>query len=257
MDLGLNDKRVLVTGASRGIGAAVAERFLEEGARALIVSRGSPQLFATESVLRDRFDDSRVAAETCDCTDPESLQLLRNRIDKEWAGLDVVVANIGDGRSVPDPLPDDEQWKRTWSNNFESALHTARTFLPMLRKSKGCLLFVSSITAMEAFGAPVDYSTAKTAVAALAKNMARKLAQEVRINVLAPGNVLFSDGSWDEKIKQDPERVKGIIKSTVPMNRFGTPGEMADAAVFLCSERAKFITGAVLVVDGGQTVGVF
>ncbi len=110
---------------------------------------------------------------------------------------------------------------------------------------------------MEAFGAPVDYATAKTAVAALAKNMARKLGQAVRINVLAPGNVWFSGGAWDEKIKQDSERVNKMIESTVPMNRFGTPDEMADAAVFLCSERASFITGSVLVVDGGQTVGVF
>ena len=110
---------------------------------------------------------------------------------------------------------------------------------------------------MEAFGAPVDYSTAKSAVSALAKNMARKLAQEVRVNVLAPGNVYFPGGSWDEKIKQDADRVETIIQSTVPMNRFGTPEEMADAVLFLCSERAKFITGSTLVVDGGQTVGVF
>ena len=171
--------------------------------------------------------------------------------------LDIVVANIGDGRSVPDALPDADQWQKTWNNNFESTLHTARTFLPLLMQSNGCLLFISSITAMEAFGAPVDYSTAKTAVAALAKNMARKLAQDIRVNVLAPGNVFFPGGSWDEKIKQDARRVENIIESTVPMNRFGTPEEMADAAVFLCSERAKFITGSVMVVDGGQTVGVF
>ena len=87
--------------------------------------------------------------------------------------------------------------------------------------------------------------------------MARKLAQEVRINVLAPGNVLFPGGSWDEKIKDNPDKVDKIIKSAVPMNRFGSPEEMADAAVFLCSERASFITGSVLVVDGGQTVGIF
>ncbi|MBT6226237.1 MAG: SDR family oxidoreductase, partial [Candidatus Scalindua sp.] len=98
---------------------------------------------------------------------------------------------------------------------------------------------------------------AKTAIAALAKNMARKLAKEVRVNVLAPGNVLFAGGSWDEKIKEDPIRVKTIIESTVPMNRFGTPDEIADAAVFLCSNRATFITGSTLVVDGGQTVGIF
>jgi 3-oxoacyl-[acyl-carrier protein] reductase len=163
---------------------------------------------------------------------------------------------VGDGRSVPDSLPDDEQWKKTWNSNFESALQTARTFLPMLEKSKGCLLFISSITGMEAFGAPTDYSTAKSAIIALAKNMARKLAPGVRVNVIAPGNVLFDGGSWDEKIQQDKERLDEIIKSTVPMNRFATPQEIADSAVFLCSDRASFITGATLVIDGGQTAGV-
>ena len=127
----------------------------------------------------------------------------------------------------------------------------------MLEKSCGVLLFISSIAGIEAFGAPTDYSTAKTAVIALAKNMARKLAKEVRVNVLAPGNVLFPGGSWDEKIKDDPSEVEKIIESTVPMNRFGMPEEIADAAVFLCSERAGFITGSILVVDGGQTVRVF
>ena len=203
------------------------------------------------------FGEKRVVAKRCDCTKPSSLSNLYNDIQDQWQGLDIVIANIGDGRSVPDPIPDEIQWKKTWDNNFETALHTTRTFLPMLKESKGCLLFISSITAMEAFGAPVDYSTAKTAVAALAKNMARKLAQEVRINVLAPGNIYFEGSSWEEKMQQDEKRVEEIIKSTVPMNRFGTPEEIADAAVFLCSERASFITGSTLVIDGGQTVSIF
>lgn len=257
MDLELSGKRVLVTGASRGIGAAIARRFLEEKADVLIVSRGSDSLFDYEKNLQIEFGKTRVIAETCDCTSPSSIEKLKEKVQKSWGGIDIVVANIGDGRSVPDALPDDEQWKKTWDNNFESALHTARIFLPMLKESKGCLLFISSIAAMEAFGAPVDYSTAKSAVAALAKNLARKVALDVRVNVLAPGNVYFSEGSWDEKIKKDPECVKRIIESTVPMNRFGTPEEMADAAVFLCSNRAAFITGSLLAVDGGQTVGVF
>jgi len=257
MDLGLEGKKVLVTGASRGIGAAIAKGFLAEGGSVCLVSRGSDQLYETQMQLVSEYGEGRAIADSCDCADEDSLQLLKERIFHRWGGVDIAIANIGDGRSVPDALPDTEQWQKTWNNNFDSALHTARIFLPLLRESKGCLLFVSSITAMEAFGAPVDYSTAKSAVSALAKNMARKLAQEVRVNVLAPGNVYFTGGSWDEKIQHDPERVEKIIESTVPMNRFGTPEEMADAVLFLCSERAKFITGSTLVVDGGQTVGVF
>jgi 3-oxoacyl-[acyl-carrier protein] reductase len=257
MNLGLKGKKALITGGSRGIGAAIAKRLLIEGADVVIVSRGSEQLFKTESNLKEDFGNLRVYSEICDCTCSDSLLNLRDRVKDRIEGLDIVIANIGNGSSVPDPLPSDHQWKKTWEVNFESALHTARTFLPMLQESKGCLLFVSSIAAVEAFGAPVDYSTAKAAVAALAKNMARKLANEVRVNVIAPGNILVDGGSWEKKMQKNPDMVKKIIKSTVPMNRFGTPEEIADAATFLCSERASFITGSLLVVDGGQTVGVF
>ena len=109
---------------------------------------------------------------------------------------------------------------------------------------------------IEAFGAPVAYSTAKAAVIALAKNIARKLS-DVRVNVISPGNVYFKGGSWDEKIKHDKNRIDNIIKKAVPMNRFASPEEIVDSVVFLCSDRASFITGSNLVVDGGQTVGVF
>ena len=257
MDLKLNNKKVLITGASRGIGLAVAESFLQEGAKTYLVSRGSSALYENEKKLQNIYGLDNVVACKCDCTNVESLNSLKNEVEDKWNSLDVVIVNVGDGRSVSDALPDDMQWKKTWNSNFESTLQTARTFLPMLERSQGVLLFVSSIAGMEAFGAPTDYSTAKTAIIALSKNMARKLAPNVRVNVIAPGNVYFEGGSWDEKIQQDKKRVDEIIKSTVPMNRFASPQEIADSAVFLCSDRASFITGVTLVVDGGQTVGVF
>jgi 3-oxoacyl-[acyl-carrier protein] reductase len=258
MNLALDNRRVLITGASKGIGLAIAESFLQEGARTCLVSRGSDDLFKNEEKLKDAYGLDNIFAYKCDCIDTESLNGLKKKVEDMWSGLDILVINVGDGRSVLDALPDDEQWQQTWNSNFESALQTARTFLPMLEKSQGSLLFISSITGMEAFGAPTDYSTAKSAIIALAKNMARKLASnDVRVNVIAPGNVYFKGGSWDEKIQQDKRRVYEIIKSTVPMNRFATPREIADSAVFLCSDRASFITGATLVIDGGQTVGIF
>ena len=257
MDLNLNGKKVLITGASRGIGLAITETFLQEGAKTCLVSRGSNALSENERKLQNDFGLKNIFACKCDCSSIESLTSLRGKIGNRWGGLDIVVVNVGDGKSVSDALPDDEQWQKTWNSNFESALQTARTFLPMLKESQGVLLFISSIAGVEAFGAPTDYSTAKTAIIALAKNMARKLAPNVRVNVIAPGNVYFKGGSWDEKIQQDKKYVDGIIKSTVPMNRFAMPREVADSAVFLCSDRASFITGSTLVIDGGQTTGVF
>jgi len=257
MELGLTEKKVLVTGASRGIGLAVAEGFLKEGAKVVMVSRGSKQLIDNVERFKEQYGDNNVYTYRCDCTDESSVSVLLADIKENIGDLDIIIANVGDGRSVNDPLPEKDNWDRCWKNNFDATLFVSRKFLPMLQVTKGSLLFVSSITAIEAFGAPVDYSTAKSAINALAKNMARKLAGEVRVNVLAPGNVYFSGGSWDEKIQKSPEQVRDIIKSTVPMNRFGTPEEMANAALFLCSDRAKFITGSTLVVDGGQTVGIF
>ena len=257
MNLNLNNKKVLITGASRGIGLAIAENFLQEGAKSCLVSRGSDMLFDNEARLQHMYGLKNIIAYKCDCTDLESLLLLKDEVEIKWGDLDVIVINVGDGRSASDALPTDKQWRVTWDSNFESALQTARAFLPMLKRSKGCMLFVSSIAGVEAFGAPTDYSTAKSAIIALAKNMARKLAFEgVRVNVIAPGNVYFKGGSWDDKIQKDKGYVDEIIKSTVPMNRFATPQEISDSAVFLCSDRASFITGTTLVVDGGQTVGV-
>jgi 3-oxoacyl-[acyl-carrier protein] reductase len=256
MDLGLQNKRVLVTGSSRGIGEAIARGFLNEGAKVCITSRDPKKLFETEKILVKEFGRDQIFSSPCDCTDLIALDKLKDTIVSQWGGIDILVTNVGDGRSVDNALPSEEQWEKVWKINFESTLNSVRTFLPLIQDSKGCILFISSIAGMESIGAPVDYSTAKTAIIALAKNLSKKLSKDVRVNVLSPGNILFPGGSWDEKVKQDPEGINKLIKSSVPMNRFGTSDEVSDAAVFLCSERASFITGSVLVIDGGQTVGI-
>jgi 3-oxoacyl-[acyl-carrier protein] reductase len=257
MDLELKNKRVLVTGSSRGIGFEIAKHFLKEGARVIISSRVQEKLIQAEAELISEYGKEKISAYACDFSNVNDINILFERITKRYAGIDIVVSNIGDGRSVLDPIPNNQNWKKVWDINFETGLNTARIFLPMLEESSGSLLFISSIAALEAFGAPVDYSTAKSALIAFSKNLSRKVAKKVRVNVVAPGNVNFRGSSWDEKIKKDAEKVEQIIKSTVPMQRFGMPSEIADVVVFICSERASFVTGSVIVVDGGQTTGVF
>ena len=108
MNLNLDNKKVLITGASRGIGLAVAESFLQEDAKTCLVSRGSNALFKNEKKLQDNYGLESVFAYKCDCTNVESLNSLKNKVKDKWDCLDVVVVNVGDGRSVPDSLPDDE-----------------------------------------------------------------------------------------------------------------------------------------------------
>tara|TARA_B100001758_G_C18412320_1_gene616732 strand:+ start:1830 stop:2606 length:777 start_codon:yes stop_codon:yes gene_type:complete len=257
MDLNLENKLVLVTGASRGIGAGIAEGFLKEGARVILVARESASLTDLTMHLKKKYSAQKVFSEECDCLSRDDLNSLKLRITEEFGELNVLVANVGSGTSVPDPLPEPEDWSKSWNINFETSYQTASVFLPLLRKSKNSsLLFISSIAGKEAIGAPVDYSTAKTALIGLSKNMSRKLKGEVRVNVLAPGNIYFEGGTWDKKMKQNSESILDMLEQSVPMARFGTVEEIADSATFLCSDRASFITGSVLVVDGGQTVGI-
>jgi 3-oxoacyl-[acyl-carrier protein] reductase len=257
MNFNLDDKRVLITGASRGIGLAIADAFLREGARVLLIARTAADLVEATEKLSSMYGHDRVFSIPADCADESAWPNIAKHATHEWGGLDVVVANAGDGRSVPDAMPEYMHFNRLWRNNFTTAEVTARATLPLLTDSAGCLLFISSIAGLEAIGAPTDYSVAKSAIVALTKQLARKLAPRVRVNCLAPGNVMFQGGSWDVKIQADTEKVKALIEASVPMKRFGTPEEIADASVFLCSARASFITGACLVVDGGQTVSYF
>jgi len=252
MDLKLERLNFLVTGASRGIGRAITRCLLQEGARVAIIARQDQGVNHAVSDLAQEYDSEQILGLVGDCADLRSFSEQISKLELTWGRLDGVVSNVGDGRSVPDPVPELDQWSKVWQANFETALNTTRICLPLLENSQGSLLFISSITGLSALGAPTDYSVAKTAVIALAQNLARKVAPKVRVNVIAPGNIFFSGGSWEEKVNSNPEAVESMLRNHVPLQRFGTPNEIADAAVFLCSPRASFITGSVLRVDGGQ-----
>jgi 3-oxoacyl-[acyl-carrier protein] reductase len=258
MELGLEDDTVFITGSSRGIGAGIARAFLTEGAKVAISGRGKESLEQKRAELVQDFGEDRVIALACDLTDVAAVEQAADQVIAAFGKLNHLILNIGDGRSVPDAVPPAAHWNVIMDANFNSAVAITRIYLPLLEQQENSsILFISSIAGCEAFGAPVDYSTAKAAVNAFSKNLAGKVASSgVRVNTLAPGNVLFPGGSWEEKLQQEPERYQNLIEMTVPMKRFGKVEEMADAALFLCSRRASFITGSLLKVDGGQTFGI-
>ena len=257
MDLKLVNRRVLITGSSQGLGYGIAEGFLRESAKVIITGRSEERLNDAYKKLSETYGVNNLYFLKTDFTNRESVKKTYSFILDKLGGLDILVNNVGTGSSVPDAIPSEKDWSFSWNQNFEASIIATRIFFPLLKVGvNSSILFISSIAAKEAFGAPVAYSTAKTAINAFAKNISRKVAGNVRVNVLAPGNVFFEGGSWDKKIKANKKDVLNLIKNTVPMNRFASLEEIANAALFLSSDVSSFTTGAVLVVDGGQTITI-
>jgi 3-oxoacyl-[acyl-carrier protein] reductase len=254
MNLALEGKKVLISGGSRGIGFSIAENFLKEGAIVGLVARGKEELNFSEKKLSARFGAEKVFCWSCNVSNLNEVVDLRKSILSMWDFIDCLILNVGSGESVLDPIPSEANWSQIWDTNFNSALFLCRDSIDnLLTSSKGSIVFVSSICGIEALGAPTDYSVAKAALLALSKNLSRKLAPKIRVNAVAPGNIFFPNGTWDMKIKQNESLVNKMLAKEVPLKRFGTPEEIADSVVFLSSERASFITGETLIVDGGQT----
>jgi len=250
VNLNLEGRVVLVGGASRGIGLAIATAFIQEGCQVILTARNSDGLGAAVDIL-----GSQAFAEVVDLSDPRACEALTCAIERLYGRLDVMVANAGSGTSVRPGQETSDEWQRVIQQNLFTATNLIAASRPLMaRGGGGAMVCVSSICGREALGAPVTYSAAKAALEATINGLSRPFAQDqIRLNGVAPGNILFPGGSWENKLQEDPIGVSAMLARDVPRGDFGTPQDVANAVVFLASDRAAFITGAVLVVDGGQT----
>jgi 3-oxoacyl-[acyl-carrier protein] reductase len=255
MDLHLNEAVALVAGSSRGIGLAAARAFLAEGARTVITGRNAESLETARASLVSEADPDRLIVHQGDLREPAVIAALLASIEERWGRLDCLVANVGTGRGASGWDLTEEEWQRLFEENFSSAYRVVQQVLPvMIRSGLGSIVLVGSIVGLESTPAPLPYSAAKAALFSYAKNLAREVGQHnVRINAVAPGNVLFPGGSWERHLAERREEVMRQIEMEVPLRRFGGPEEIADTILFLSSDRAAFITGSCVVVDGGQT----
>jgi 3-oxoacyl-[acyl-carrier protein] reductase len=246
MKLELDGKTALVSGASRGIGLAIAQALHAEGCRLALVARGQKGLETAAGGL------DKATIHPCDVTDPAAANATVAEIARQTGGLDILICNAGSGASVPPGSETEAEWRRVLDVNLFSALNMIAAARPHMRKG-GAIVCISSIAGLAALGAPVAYSGAKAALNAAVKSLARPLAGEgLRINAIAPGNILFPGGTWDRKLAEDRPGVEAMLAREVALGRLGTPEEIAALAVFLASSRAGFITGSILVADGGQ-----
>lgn len=246
MDLGLKGKSVVVTGASKGIGRAIAVGLAQEGVHVAICARGEEALEATAQDLR--AIGARVFSRTCDVGDPAALSGFLDAARQALGGPDILVNN-------PSALAfsDDEAgWKASLEVDVMAAVRASWKVIPWMKDGGGgCIIHIASGSGLEA-GSPPAYAAAKAAVISHSKTMAVALAPaRIRVNVLAPGSIEFPGGSWDRIRLQQPDRYTRVL-GTIPSGRMGSAEEVANAVVFLASERASWITGVCLRVDGGQ-----
>ena len=249
MELELNNKNVLVIGGSRGIGLSIVEKFLEEGATVNVISRSVPNELKTTLF---KLYKNQVIFYVGDATDKKSLIEVSKRIIEDLNRIDIVIANVGNGKSSLNALQTENDWDESWKINFKSALNSANIFLPIIEFS-GSFIFISSIAGVEYLDAPNSYSVAKSSINTLTKSLSHKFGNKLRINSIAPGNIIFKNSRWEEKLNEAPELINAMIEEQIPLKRFGTPEDIANAVVFISSSKASFITGACINIDGGQT----
>ena len=240
--------RVLVAGGSRGIGRSIALGFAQAGAAVSICARGAAAL--EEARLEIAAQHVVAHAQCCDLADPPAIESWVSEAADALGGIDVLVNNAS-GYGFGE---DDAAWLAGIHVDLMAAVRASRAALVHLRQSThACILHTSSIAAFHpSAGAGAAYAAVKAALSQYTTSQALELASErIRVNAIAPGSTDFPGGVWDRCRKDDPARYAKVL-AKIPFGRYGTPQEIAHAALFLASPWAGWITGQTLVVDGGQ-----
>jgi 3-oxoacyl-[acyl-carrier protein] reductase len=248
MELELSGKTALVTGSSRGIGRAIAEALCAEGCQVAVNARNADRLQTCASAI------GAAVAIVGDVANPLEARRVVDETVRVLGGLDILVCNVGSGSSVPPGDETYEEWQRVFALNLWSTTNTVESAREALAASCGVIVCVSSICGLEVVpGAPVTYSAAKAALHAFVRGIARPLGKVgVRINAVAPGNIL-SDGSvWSRKLVEDSDAVQTMLGRDVALARLGNSQDVAELVVYLASPRTAFATGGVWTLDGGQ-----
>jgi 3-oxoacyl-[acyl-carrier protein] reductase len=262
VNLGLKNRIVIVAAASEGIARAAAEKFAAEGANVAICSRDAGKLNVAATELRERYS-VRILAEPLDVTDEKAVDLFVKHVAEQFGGVDVCVANAGGPPAKMFFATTTEEWHRAIELNFMSVVHFARAVLPWMQKNQwGRLVTITSITVRQPISDLIYSNAVRAGVLGLVKSLANEFGKDgITVNNVGPGYTAT------ERLKQIIARrsqelgvslgdFEARLVGEAPLKRVGQPEEVADAIVWLASERASYITGQTLLVDGGLFKGL-
>ena len=255
MNLHLTDAVAIVTGSSQGLGLASARALVDEGARVTICARNADKLHAAAAELHAAAGAiDRVFAVQADVSTPDGAARVVDETLKKFGRIDILVNNVGKASGTDIVETTDEDWQGSLDQTLFPAIRMSRLVVPHMRKQGGgSILMIASIWGRES-GGRMTYNAVKAAEISLAKAMAVQLAKDnIRVNSLAPGSILFDGGSWWKRLQDEPKGTTEFMKREIPFGRFGKPEEVGSVVAFLSSPRASWITGACITVDGGQS----
>jgi 3-oxoacyl-[acyl-carrier protein] reductase len=248
MEISFKGKRVLVGGASRGIGRSIALAFAGAGAEVGICARGPEGLRAAEAELRQH--GTKIFGMACDLGDESQVTGFVNDAARALGGIDVLVNNAS-GIGVKD---DESGWAASVNIDLLGTARATRAAIPFLEQSKGSIINISSISGLMAVPRTLPYAAIKAALINYTMGQGLALApKQIRVNAIAPGSIEFPGGTWEDRKTSDPELYQRRLKG-IPWGRFGSPEEIAKVALFLASDLASWVTGQTIVVDGGQSL---
>lgn len=251
MDLGLKGLKAIVTGGTKGIGQAIAQTLAKEGAHVAICARHADEVAASVAELQAL--GVTAFGRAVDVADGPALAAWVNDAAAALGGLDIVVANV----SALAIAADEAAWQRGFEVDMMGTVRLVNAAMPYLEKSgKAAIVTISSVSGREIDFASGPYGAFKAAIVHYTQGLAYHLAGKgIRANSVSPGNTYFPGGVWTQIEQGNPEFFKMALGMN-PTGRMGTPQEMANAAAFLASPAASFVTGTNLVVDGALTKGV-
>ena len=244
----LENKIALVTGAGRGIGQAIAERFAKEGATVLCVSRTTANCQqVAEAIIQQ---GGSAVAFPMDVANKQSIQTVSQQILEQYPNIDILVNNAGITRDKLFVRMDDSDWEDVLFTNLFSAFYLCKQFVgPMTRKRWGRIINVSSVSGIIGNAGQANYSSAKAGLLGFTKSLAKELAcRSITVNAIAPGFIAT------QMTQELNETIVEQAKKLIPLKRFGEAEEIANMAVFLASDEAQYITGQVIKVDGGMVM---